>query len=277
MRFGERVNLHTHTVRCGHAEGALEEYCREAVKQGISVLGFSDHAPFPDGRFSDSRMDFSELPEYLADLSRMRRMFPGLVILAGAEVDFVPSLGRAFYDEVCSAENGFDYRILGPHFTDPPHCDAPPLSMEHARSYTELMTEAMTTGLFDYVAHPDMFTARYPRWTPELRAFAIELAEASKAFDVPFEINAYGLRKPWMETPEGMRPQYPWRCFWEVMAEYGVRMVVGADAHRPADVWGNTDDAVAFGAEFGLVPENAAVAEAIIRRKRQEVSWFCCS
>ena len=124
----------------------------------------------------------------------------------------------------------------------------------------------METGLFDYVAHPDMFMSGCPRWTPELRALAAEMAAASKALDIPFEINAYGLRKPWIDTPERRRPQYPWRPFWEVMAEHGVRVVVGADAHRPQDVWGNADDAVAFGAELGLVPENAAVAAAIRKR-----------
>ena len=142
----------------------------------------------------------------------MRRLFPELRILTGAEVDFVPSLGRGFYDETYSGENGFDYRILGPHFTDPPGIGGgSPTSPERARAYTDLMIRAMETGLFDYAAHPDMFLAGFPRWTPELRALAVELAAASNAVGVPFEINAYGLRKPWIDTPEGRRPQYPCR------------------------------------------------------------------
>lgn len=269
MNFGERINFHTHTARCGHASGAVDEYCREAVKQGISVLGFSDHAPFPDGRFGSSRMEFSELTEYRLDLSRMRRLFPELCILTGVEVDFVPSLGRGFYEDTYSSGNRFHYRILGPHFTDPPGIGGgSPTSPERARAFTDLIIEAMATGLFDYVAHPDMFLAAYPCWSPELRSLAVELAEASNTFGIPFEINAYGLRKPWVDTPEGRRPQYPWRCFWEVMAEYNVQAVVGSDAHRPVDVWGNTEDAIAFGAELGLVPQNAALAEKIRRRMR---------
>ena len=149
MKFGERINFHTHTARCGHAQGSVEEYCREAVRQGVAVLGFSDHAPFPDGRFGSSRMDFSELPDYREELSRMRRLFPELRILTGAEVDFVPSLGRGFYDETCSGENGFDYRILGPHFTDPPGIGGgSPTSPHRARPYTHLMIRAVEAGLF---------------------------------------------------------------------------------------------------------------------------------
>ena len=267
MKFGERVNLHTHTTRCGHASGTIEAYCREAERQGLAVLGFSDHAPFPNGRFAASRMEYAELSSYLADIERMRGEFPQLTILTGAEVDYMPSVGRAFYEEVYSPENGFDYLIVGPHFTEPSLEAFRTLSTAQARMYAESIIYAMKSGLFAYVAHPDMFTARCPRWNPELAAIAADLAEASKTFDVPLEINAYGLRKPWIDTGDGHRPQYPFRPFWEVMAEHGVRMAVGADAHRPQDVWGNTEDAVAFGTSLGLIPENREIAAKIIRLK----------
>lgn len=270
MKFGERVNLHTHTLRCGHASGCIEEYCREARKQGLAILGFSDHAPFPDGRYAASRMDFSELPLYLADIGRMREEFPALTVLAGAEVDYMPSVGKAFYEDVYSPEKGFDYLIAGPHFTEPSLDSVGELSPQQARKYAEATIYAMESGLFSYIAHPDMFTSRCFRWTPEFAAVAKDMAEASKALGVPFEINAYGLRKPWIDTADGHRPQYPFRPFWEVMAEHDVRTVVGADAHRPEDVWGNTDDAIAFAAEFGLAVENREVAEDIIRRKREK-------
>lgn len=39
------TNYHTHTTRCGHAEGTEEEYILTALRCGFKVLGFSDHAP----------------------------------------------------------------------------------------------------------------------------------------------------------------------------------------------------------------------------------------
>ena len=42
-----KVNLHTHTYRCGHAEGTEEEYVLAAIENGYVKLGFSDHTPFP--------------------------------------------------------------------------------------------------------------------------------------------------------------------------------------------------------------------------------------
>ena len=42
-----QTNWHTHTKRCGHAEGEDEAYVQAAVKAGLKILGFSDHAPYP--------------------------------------------------------------------------------------------------------------------------------------------------------------------------------------------------------------------------------------
>ena len=53
-------NLHTHTYRCKHAEGDVNDYCREAAKAGLSIVGISDHVPFPDNRWLDVRMHYSE-------------------------------------------------------------------------------------------------------------------------------------------------------------------------------------------------------------------------
>lgn len=39
-------NYHSHTKRCGHAEGEDEAYVQEAIKNGYRYMGFSDHAPY---------------------------------------------------------------------------------------------------------------------------------------------------------------------------------------------------------------------------------------
>ena len=57
-------NFHTHTYRCKHAEGDVEDYCRVAVEQGMSTLGFTDHTALPDDRWVSLRMYYAELPEY---------------------------------------------------------------------------------------------------------------------------------------------------------------------------------------------------------------------
>ena len=48
------TNYHTHTARCGHAEGTEEEYILTALRCGFKVLGFSDHTPGPTRRRASS-------------------------------------------------------------------------------------------------------------------------------------------------------------------------------------------------------------------------------
>lgn len=268
MKFGKRVNLHTHTFRCKHAVGAPREYCAEAVRQGLCTLGFSDHQPFPDGRFDESRMPFGDLETYAREIETARQEFPELNILTGLEADYVRALGKSFYEEEFFNKRKFDYLILGPHFNDPPEAGAGAGAAENVRLRVESTIRAMETGLFAYVAHPDMFACTGLSWTPEIEALCKELVSAAVALKVPLEINAYGLRKPWIDTAEGRRPQYPWRPFWELVAELGATMVVGADAHRPEDVWSNAEQTAAWGAQFGLVPANAAVAAAIVNGRK---------
>ena len=41
-------DYHTHTFRCKHAQGDVEDYAKYAVEYGIDVLGVSDHTALPD-------------------------------------------------------------------------------------------------------------------------------------------------------------------------------------------------------------------------------------
>ena len=111
-----RVNLHTHTCRCKHAKGNIADYCEAALKAGVSILGFSDHSPFPDAEYASSRMDFSELPDYRKEIEDAKQKFPQLTILAGLEIDYRPVLGPAFYREEYLEKLNLDYMIAGVHF-----------------------------------------------------------------------------------------------------------------------------------------------------------------
>lgn len=39
----QTFNYHTHTKRCGHADGDDEQYVRAAMMTGFKELGFSEH------------------------------------------------------------------------------------------------------------------------------------------------------------------------------------------------------------------------------------------
>lgn len=266
-----RTNLHTHTYRCKHASGNVSDYCTEAIKQGIQILGISDHSPFIDGRHSISRMAYEELPDYVRDVREAQKLFPELTILLGTEIDFFEDLGVAYYEDLFLGQYQFDYLIGGVHWIENEQqykTSDGMLTLDGVRRYMECAVRLMETGLIRYFAHPDLTARITPEWTPEVKALYREVMEASVSLNIPVEINAYGMRKPKAEFPDGStRTQYPWSPVWELAAECGVKAVAGSDAHRPQDVWGNTDDCFRFAEQFGLEICNYDIARKIISDK----------
>ena len=65
-----KINFHTHTNRCRHADGIAADYVQSALSAGVTQLGFSDHAPFPDYDFG-MRMPYCELSEYIEDINAL--------------------------------------------------------------------------------------------------------------------------------------------------------------------------------------------------------------
>ena len=73
-----KANYHTHTARCGHAEGTDEEYVLAAIERGFDELGFSDHVPWPykNGYVHPTvRMHISQMPEYLASVRALAEKY----------------------------------------------------------------------------------------------------------------------------------------------------------------------------------------------------------
>ena len=89
-------NFHTHTFRCKHAKGDVDDYCRRALELGMETLGFSDHTALPDDRWLVARMPYADLDNYVEAIDRGRLGFPELKILKGMECEYVPEF-KAFY------------------------------------------------------------------------------------------------------------------------------------------------------------------------------------
>lgn len=250
-----RRNFHTHTYLCKHADGTVFDYCREAVAQGLDVLGFSDHTPFPDGRWSSVRMDISGVKDYLHDIEAARPHFPGLKILTGMECEYVPEYVDFFKMEFLGGYR-MSYLIGAAHSYlhngEWEGIYGKEMNKEQLHSYTDYLIDAMGCGAFSCMAHPDLFGVSYRGWDDECKACSHAIAKAAVTLDMPLEINAYGLRKKVIEDNGEWRHMYPWLPFWEIMAEYQVKVVVNSDAHKPCDVWGNTDDCLAIASKLGL-------------------------
>ena len=76
------ANYHTHTYLCQHADGLPEEYVQTAIKNGLEILGFSDHAPFyfPDGYVSGCRMRMEQIDFYFDTLLALREKYKDYIL-----------------------------------------------------------------------------------------------------------------------------------------------------------------------------------------------------
>jgi len=105
----------------------------------------------------------------------------------------------------------------------------------------------MQTGLFSYLAHPDLifFTGEDQIY----RHFMRQICREAKSCDLPIEINLLGIARD---------RNYPDERFWQVAAEEGCRVVLGIDAHDPKAMLDQRSEQVAreLAARYGLVPED---------------------
>ena len=159
------TNYHTHTTRCGHAEGTEEEYILTALRCGFKVLGFSDHTPWAyatPGFVSRIRMLPFQLDDYVLTCAGCGRNMPTNSTSASAsrQSHFPAYLGWLREE---TERLDIEYLILGCHYDTTDEQDARASrfggspSTAHGRRYAEQVVEALETGLYRYLAHPDLF------------------------------------------------------------------------------------------------------------------------
>ncbi len=222
-----KANYHTHTKRCQHAKGSDREYIEAAVAAGIKTLGISDHVPLPfkTGYVSKLRMDVEDINEYFSAFSALREEYKDKIeLLIGFEAEYFPKL----FPELLSIldDTPCDYLLLGQHEIEDeegePYIGTAFDDNKTLERHTDMTIEAIETGEFLYLAHPDIanFTGDERFYLRQAR----RVCKAAKAAGLPLEINILGMRDlRW----------YPRGLFWEAAAEEGNAVILGVDAHAP--------------------------------------------
>lgn len=254
-----RTNFHTHTQRCLHAGGTEADYVSAALRANVKVLGFSDHAPFPDADYG-YRMPFGELETYLAAVDAEADAHRDeITILKGLEIEYLPRY-RAYYEELLG-RYGLDYLLLGEHFFpgrtegELMNVTLGPVEPDTASFYARAVAEAMETGYFKMVAHPDIYAMSPFAWDGGCDRAADIIIDAAVRTGTILEFNANGVRRGVFPYPDGERYMYPHRRFWERAAEAGVRVIVGSDCHGPDQVWdASMERAFELLSELGITP-----------------------
>ena len=112
-------NYHTHTYRCHHASGSMEEYINRAIENGIKFLGFSDHVPFvcANGVESVYRVTVAEVEAYISEISSLRKKYKNEIdIKIGFEMEYYQNHFDKMFENAVAW--GAEYLILGEHFLE---------------------------------------------------------------------------------------------------------------------------------------------------------------
>ncbi|MBO4409344.1 MAG: PHP domain-containing protein [Spirochaetales bacterium] len=263
----EKINLHTHTCFCDHATGTVTDYVRSAMEAGLEVLGFTEHAPVAGDPIS-CNMFVRDLPAYVKAVNEAKKDFPIHIFLAG-ECDFEPILANYYRDELLG-RYAFDYLTCSVHL----YFDHDARRMcfasqskdftRYLRDYVARYCCALESGLFLFGCHADLFRASYLPWNEDAKAASRDIIQCAAEKGVPLEINARGLERDKVQTPDGLRYRYSTDEFFAMAAENGVKIILSSDAHDPAKV-NDTAKCREMSLRLGIGPCGCTIEDGRIR------------
>lgn len=224
------ANYHTHTPRCGHAFGEERGYIEQAITAGYKLLGFSDHTPqpYPEGFISGIRMDMSEITDYTDTLTDLKDEYKDRInILIGYEVEYSAKYFKPLMREL--EKHPLDYIIQGQHYApDEPsgfYAGTATDDEDRLKAYVDITIEGMKTGLFTYLAHPDLIN--FTGDDDIYKRHMCHIIETAIDCHIPLEINMLGFL---------LGRNYPSDRFFEMASKMGADFVIGCDAHKPEQV-----------------------------------------
>lgn len=240
-----KFDLHTHHVRCGHADGTIRNYIEAGIEAGLEVIGISDHTPYfgspTEQAFPHIAMGKSELIHYVEEVLSLQKEYAGKIdVLLGIESDYFPEHTELYRRTLAAFP--FDYIIGSVHSvggvsifnkgrwkglsrTD---------KLAAKAEYYRLITDSARSGMFQILGHIDAMKGNYPQFT-EIQTPA-EIDECLRVIaecGLAIEINTSGGTKMcggWYPSDEIL----------ERALHFGVEVTFGSDAHKPsrvADQW----------------------------------------
>ncbi|MFZ1946442.1 MAG: histidinol-phosphatase [bacterium] len=264
------VDFHAHCEYSIDAEGGVEAYLEAAVGRGLSRICFTTHCDLDPARLEhDGRVKlggevvdvYSDwLPAYIGDVRAAGRRFEGrgIRVLCGLEVGYVPGVESVI--EKTIGGRGLDFILCGVHTLSGADIVSARESSAYfetrsprqvCEEYFEYLGQAVRSGLFDAIAHLDIYKrCGLDFYGPELNQAHLGLAEPvldeMARRRLPLEVNSAGYRK-------GLGSPYPSRDLLRCARQAGIGDVtLGSDCHRPGDVGADLDRCLGLAGEAGF-------------------------
>ncbi len=198
------LDIHTHTIASGHAFSTLAEMIAEARRQGLQLLGITEHAPSIPGTCNKI---------YFRNIHIVPRQYGALRLMLGAELNILNTRGDIDLDDDYMAR--LELRIAGIHGV----CYTPGTVEEN----TEGLIRVIRDKRIHIISHPGDGTARL-LFEP--------VVLAAKEARTLLEINSSSLRPArHFGNARGNNLEILRLC-----KRYDVPVILGSDAHIACDI-----------------------------------------
>jgi histidinol-phosphatase (PHP family) len=248
----QNFNLHTHSI---YSDGKSQprEIVEEAVRQGLTTLGVSEHSPLPfDNNFSVKEAD---MPRYVAEIAQLKAEFKNKInIYCGLEADYLTGVSEPF--ALTKEKYHLDYLIGGVHlvgqsanpdeiwFIDGPKWEVYDEGLQKffdgdirraVRRFFEQSNEMIENEPFDIIAHFDKIKMHnrdryFHEDEPWYRKLALETLDLIRQKSLVMEINTRGIYK---KRYNGFYPS-PWLM--EEACKMHIPAIISADAHHFSEI-----------------------------------------
>lgn len=246
----DKADWHVHPDYSLDATGTIDQYCQKALELGLKEICFTTHYdsdPFrkeedPFMRIEGEVVPISEdnVKRYIEEVRRAGEKYNsyGLSVKAGLEVDYAPHVEEELRQQLVSFD--LDYLLGAVHCLDHVAISASNEAeryfkrksmKEMVAEYYMVLKQAVESGLFDAIAHLDIYKKYglgfYGEKILSAHSGLVEpILELMVKKDMGMEINTGMLRRGHKEFSPGLN-------ILSRSLKMGVKIVVfGSDAHK---------------------------------------------
>ncbi|NCB92676.1 MAG: PHP domain-containing protein [Clostridia bacterium] len=229
-----RANYHTHSKWCHHGTGEIEDFLESAVNAGLEEIAITEHVPHKDN-LDYNRMWWEDFIPFDQSLEKaIQKYRQKIKIIKGFECEYYPEEIETY--KMFQKEYGYELLMLGQHRAgkNREFDIFAPKGQKELQAYADAVCEGLSTGLFRFLAHPDVALLDYNenKWDPVCEKTMRQIYQCCEKYSIPVEINANGIR--------GQR-RYPDKNAFILSKEYDLQYLINSDAHFPEAVY---DEAV---------------------------------
>ena len=250
-------DYHTHSRRCGHGFGEIEDYVKAAIVKNLNEIGISDHFPIKsvnkDPKLIETlkiaSMEVEEFPRYIKEIKGLKEKYKNKIdISISTEIAFyTPGGALSLQKEVLKPfMDDIDYILGGIHdvkwHESPQILLDPSLASEIFGKYGEdkiileylnKLIKLVDTTFFDVIAHFDYYRMMYrpnnPIYSQNMWQKLLDLLDKIKNKGMAIEINTSATRK-------SLSNQFPDDEIIKEIIQRKIPLLLGSDAHKPEDV-----------------------------------------